>query len=91
MNIDRYITTLEELTEDVDITLSEKQINKLSLLSVSLETRGGLELQDIYEELEPLIPAKSKDDENWTTFMEELAAIILDESEEDAEEDEEDE
>ncbi len=94
MNTDSYISRIEELAEDADVSLTDKQKEKFAKLSISLEGRGRMTVDDIYEELEVVIPTKFKDDEGWLALMEELSIVVHDESiqnEDDEEVEEEDE
>ena len=83
MTTENYKLQLEQLLEYNDAVWPSSIINKLSKRANELQFESDFSVDDIQDELEELIPAKIKsdDDEVWLDIIEEYAIFVFDEKE----------
>lgn len=82
MLTENYRLQLEQLLEDNDLTWSSSLIGRLSRRANDLQFESDFTLEDIFGELNDLIPASQQDDDDvWTEVLHEFASFIEDEKE----------
>jgi hypothetical protein len=80
MHTDEYKDLIEDLaTNEVDLNLTEKQIERFALRAKELEKETDFDEDALIEELSELVLSRHRDEDDWIYFVEELAKVVLDE------------
>jgi len=78
-----FNTIIENLVEENDIPLSNSTISKLAKRAKQLQEDDSITADDdIFEELQEVLPKNKKEDDDVMQFLEELVEIIQNEKEE---------
>jgi hypothetical protein len=89
MTLDNFKLQLEQLLEDNDQSWSSSVVSKLTKRANQLQFEADFSLNDIYEELEEIIPESHKDDDEvWYEIVQEFANFVNDEKEQKLEDEE---
>lgn len=78
MQTDEYKDLIEDLTtNEVDLGLTEKQIERFAVRAKELEGEPDFDEDAIIEELTDMVVSRHREDEDWIYFIEELATAII--------------
>jgi hypothetical protein len=93
MHTEEYIELINDLSIDEEVGEISTTLNKkLARTAKVLEKEIDLSLDDIVADLLEILPKKDRQEDAWKYLLEELAQVIIDESEANASEgDDEDE
>lgn len=92
MHTDEYKDLIEDLaTNEVDLGLTEKQIERFALRAKELEGEPDFDEDAIIEELTELVGSRHREEDEWIYFVEELAKAVVVEIHSESDEDEEEE
>lgn len=77
MNKTEYEALIETISDEHDIELSDKLLEKLVNRAYEVE-QEGLTYDDIFDELKEVVPEDFRDEDNWQSFLSELSDDVYD-------------
>lgn len=75
MNKDEITSHLENLSEDCNLEITKRQLNKFVNLILELKDESDISYEEIFEELQSIAPS---DEDEWNDFLSEVSDFTYD-------------